>query len=166
MIKPELHRPLPLDRVGPNGLDITVTATPAECQALADRMNLPAIKSLSCAFHLTQLGRHRVQAHGDLQAEVTQTCVVTLEDFDATLQETFRLRFVPEDEINDDVDLEDDDEVPFENNVLDLGEATAEQLGLALDPYPKAPGAELPEMEEPEEKEHPLAGLNRLRRIN
>jgi hypothetical protein len=28
--------------------------------------------------------------------------------------------------------------------VADLGEAVAEQLALALDPYPRAPGAELP----------------------
>jgi len=37
---PEFHRPLSLDRIGPKGLDVTVEATPAECAALAVRMNL------------------------------------------------------------------------------------------------------------------------------
>ncbi|HVY15628.1 MAG TPA: DUF177 domain-containing protein [Rhodopila sp.] len=165
MIQPELHRPLPFDRVGPNGLDIAITATPAECAALAQRMNLPAIKHLTCSFHLTQLGLRRVQARGQLKAEVTQTCVVTLEDFDATVEETFAIRFVPEDEIKEELDLEDDDEVPFDNGVVDLGEAAAEQLGLALDPYPRMPGAELPALDE-EEEDNPFEALNRLRRMN
>ncbi len=76
-MQPELHRPLPVERVGPNGLDVTVEATPAECAALAERMNLPAIQRLVCTFHLSQLGLRRVLATGHLQAEVTQTCVVT-----------------------------------------------------------------------------------------
>jgi hypothetical protein len=39
---------------------------------------------------------------------------------------------------------DDLDEIETENDVVDLGEAVAEQLALALDPYPRAPGAELP----------------------
>jgi uncharacterized metal-binding protein YceD (DUF177 family) len=165
MMQPELHRPLPVERIGPNGLDVTIEATAAECAALAERMNLPAIQRLVCTFHLSQLGLRHVLAGGHLQAEITQTCVVTLEDFAETLNEDFRIRFVPEDEINEGLDLDDDDEVPFGNGVLDLGEAAAEQLGLALDPYPRMPGAELPSLDETEE-DHPFGGLNRLRRTN
>ena len=43
--------------------------------------------------------------------------------------------------------------------------ATIEQLALALDPYPRAPGAELPEIEaEPEA--HQFAALGALKRPN
>jgi uncharacterized metal-binding protein YceD (DUF177 family) len=165
MMQPELHRPLPVDHVGPSGLDMTIEATPAECAALAERMNLPAIQRLVCTFNLSQLGTRRVLASGHLQAEVTQTCVVTVEDFPVTVNEDFRIRFVPEDEIADDPDLEDDDEVAFGNGVLDLGEAAAEQLGLTLDPYPRMPGAELPSLDEADE-ERPFGALDRLRRTN
>jgi uncharacterized metal-binding protein YceD (DUF177 family) len=164
-MQPELHRPLPIERVGPNGLDMTIEATPAECADLAKRMNLPAIQRLVCTFQLSQLGLRRVLATGHLQAEVTQTCVVTLDDFAATLDEDFRIRFVPEDEIADDLDLDDDDEVPFDNGVLDLGEAAAEQLGLALEPYPRMPGAELPSTGDAED-DNPFGALGRLRRSN
>jgi hypothetical protein len=81
---PEFHRPLSLDRIGPHGLDLTVEATQAECSALAVRMDLPAVLAVSCAFHLIREGRDVVCARGVLHARVTQTCVVSLDDFDAS----------------------------------------------------------------------------------
>jgi uncharacterized metal-binding protein YceD (DUF177 family) len=162
---PELHRPILLDRIGPNGLDVTVEATPAECVALTARMQLPAVHAVSCTFHLVREDRDTILARGHLKARVTQTCIVTLEDFEAPVEEQFRICFVPAGTETDDLDPESDDEIPYEGNVIDLGEATAEQLALALDPYPRKPGATL---EEPEaaQPEHPFAALSRLRRLN
>ena len=54
---PELHRPVSLDRIGPQGLDVTIDATPDECVALARRMNVPAVLNVSCVFHLIREGR-------------------------------------------------------------------------------------------------------------
>ncbi|HEX2940674.1 MAG TPA: DUF177 domain-containing protein [Rhodopila sp.] len=160
-MNPECSRPIVLDRIGPAGLDVTVEATPAECGALALRMDLPAVHAMSCTFHLEREGRDVVLASGHLRARVTQTCVVTLEDFEADVEEDFRVRFVPEGEESEDVDLDADDEIPFTGNQVDVGEAAAEQLGLALDPYPRMPGAELPEPEEAPE-DHPFGALRRL----
>ena len=158
---PEFHRPISLDRIGPHGLDITIDATPAECAALAERMNLPAVLSRSCVFHLIREGRDTVAARGALRARVTQTCVVSLDDFDAPVQEVFQIRFVPEGEESEDIDPEADDEIPFEGNAVDLGEAAAEQLALALDPYPRMSGVELPPSGADPES-HPFAALRRL----
>lgn len=158
---PEFHRPLSLDRIGTLGLDMTVEAKPAECAALAVRMNLPAVLSLSCVFHLIREGRDKVSARGVLHARVTQTCVISLEAFNAPVEEVFQVRFVPLGEESDEPDPESDDEIPFEGNVIDLGEAAAEQLGLALDPYPRMPGTEMPELQEDPEP-HPFAALRRL----
>ncbi len=158
---PEFHRPLSLDRIGTLGLDMTVEAKPAECAALAERMNLPAVLTLSCVFHLIRESRDKVLARGGLRATITQVCVVSLEEFDATIEEVFQVRFVPAGEESEDVDPESDDEIPFEGNIVDLGEAAAEQLGLALDPYPRMPGMEMPEIEEDPEP-HPFAALRRL----
>jgi uncharacterized metal-binding protein YceD (DUF177 family) len=157
----ELHRPVSLDRIGPLGLDLTVEANPAECSALAVRMNLPAVLALSCAFHLIREARDIVLARGVLRARVTQTCVISLEEFDAPVEEIFQVRFVPSGEESDDIDPESDDEIPFEGNLIDLGEAAAEQLGLALDPYPRMPGVEIPAVED-EPEPHPFAALRRL----
>jgi uncharacterized metal-binding protein YceD (DUF177 family) len=158
---PELHRPLSLDRIGPHGLDFTVEAGSAECSALAARMDLPAVLALSCVFHLIRERHDTVLARGVLRARVTQTCVISLEDFDASVEEIFQVRFVPSGEESDDIDPEADDEIPFEGNQVDLGEAAAEQLALALDPYPRMPGVELPAAEDDSDP-HPFAALRRL----
>jgi uncharacterized metal-binding protein YceD (DUF177 family) len=161
----EFHRPVTLDRIGAQGLDVTLEANPLECAALADRMKLPVVHAMSCVFHLLPESRDVVVASGYLRARVTQTCVVSLEDFETSVEENFQVRFVPSGEERDDIDPEADDEIPFEGNQIDLGEAAAEQLGLALDPYPRMPGAELPEAEATAEAS-PFAALAGLRRLN
>ena len=158
---PEFYRPVSLDRIGSQGLDLTVEATNAECSALAVRMNLPAVLAVSCTFHLIREGRDTVLARGVLRARIIQTCVVSLDDFEGAVEETFQVRFVPSGEESDDIDPDSDDEIPFEGNAIDLGEAAAEQLGLALDPYPRMPGVKMPEIED-EADQHPFAALRRL----
>jgi uncharacterized metal-binding protein YceD (DUF177 family) len=160
-IRPEFSRPVALDRIGPRGLDITVEATASECSALAMRMNLPAVLSLACVFHLIRESSDRVVARGVLRGQVICTCVVSLEEFDAHIEEVFQVRFVPSGEESEDIDPDSDDEIPFEGTLVDLGEAAAEQLGLALDPYPRMPGVEMPPAEDDPEP-HPFAALRRL----
>ena len=60
-------------------------------------------------------------------------------------------------------DPESVDEIAFVDGTLDLGEAAAEQLALALDPYPRAPDAVMPDISD-EQAAHPFAALERLRR--
>ncbi len=163
---PELHRLVPLDRIGRDGLDFQVRANPAECAALAERMLLPSILDLTCDFHLTRESDSVVAAHGRLIARVVQTCVVSLDEFEATVDEGFMIRFVPSgEEDEDNIDPDAADEIPYEGRALDLGEAAAEQLGLALDPYPRKPDAALPEIED-ETDRNPFAALSALRRPN
>ena len=61
-------------------------------------------------------------------------------------------------------DGEDDpDDIETEQGVADLGEALAQQLSLALDPYPRAPGASMPENAEDDAAHSPFAKLLRLK---
>jgi len=141
----EFPRPLRLERIGAAGLDITVTAGPAECETLAARMNLPAIASLSCRFRLRPGPAGCIEARGNLTAKITQLCVISLDAFPAELTEAFEIRFVPDGTEAEEPDPDSPDEIPHDGEAIDLGEATAEQLALALDPYPRKPGAELPQ---------------------
>jgi uncharacterized metal-binding protein YceD (DUF177 family) len=136
----ELHRPQPAARIGPEGLETQVEASPAECAALARRFGLPAVRALSCRFRLRPLAGGAIAADGLLRAEVVQVCVASLEEFPAAVTEAFTVRFVPAGSERDDPDPESVDEIPYEGGRLDLGEAAAEQLALALDPYPRKPG--------------------------
>jgi hypothetical protein len=141
---PELHRPVRLEHIGA-GVVVEVKANPDERAALAARLGLVSVDSLHCTFDLARMIGGCVPARGMLRAVVVQACVVSLEPFEATVAEDFEVRFVPEGTESDEVDLEAVDELPYSGSVLDLGEAAAEQLALALDPFPRKPGAELPE---------------------
>jgi hypothetical protein len=152
----DLSRPISLSRIGPGGLTILVQATPEECVALASRMGIPAIQSLECRFHLTPREdqgpdvQGSIYAEGRLHAQVTRECVVSAEDFETAVEDEFAICFVPSGRERDDADLPDPDlpdEIPYDGDTIDLGEAAAEQLGLALDPYPRIEGATLPDLE-------------------
>jgi Large ribosomal RNA subunit accumulation protein YceD len=160
---PELHRPLMVEKVGPAGLDYVVEANQDECAALAQRMKLPAVLSLTCRFRLERDLAGTLVARGHLIARIVQTCVVSLDDFTATVEDRFEVRCVPEGMESDDPDPEALDEIAYTGGIVDLGEAAAEQLALALDPYPRCPDAVLPDIEvEPEP--HRFANLDALRR--
>lgn len=124
--------------------EVRVEATGAECAALARRFGLPSIARLACRFRLAPAAGGAVRAEGELAAVVSQVCVVTGEVFEAPVRERFTVRFVPAGSENPEPDLEDDDEIPCGGGTMDLGEAAAEQLALALDPYPRAPGVPPP----------------------
>lgn len=167
MSAPELRRPVLLEHIGAAGMDVTVEADPTECAALAARMQVPAVHALTCSFHLVRERGDRVTALGHLRARITQACIVSMEEFQTDLEEVFRVTFVPAGEETDVIDPEADDDLPYEGNAIDVGEAAAEQLGLAIDPYPRMPGAALPEGEaDVESAPQPFAALRALRKLN
>ena len=93
---------------------------------------------------------------------VTQTCVVSLDAFAAPVSDHFVIRFVPAGRETDDIDPDSDDEIPYTDGVIDLGEAAAEQLALVLDPWPRKPDASLPEAT-PDEPASPFSALSKKR---
>ena len=158
---PEFSRPFPLGSVGPDGRREILEADEAERAALAARFGIPAVESLRAELRLRPEADGAVRAEGRLAAEVVQSCVVTLEPVAQRVEEAVALRLLPAGlEPRDDPD--EPDEIPSRNGVVDLGEAVAEQLALALDPYPRAPGAVL-SAEAADEAEHPMAALAKLR---
>jgi len=157
-----MTRPYPRDRIG-NGAVVVVEATGAERAALAARMGLPDIQSLHCKFDLHRPQAGRVVTKGRLRAQITQNCVLSLEPFDVKIDEAFEVCFVPSGSESDELDLDGVDEVTYEGDTLDLGEATSEQLALALDPFPRKPGATVPEEGRDDGPTGPFAALERLR---
>ena len=158
---PELYRPVRVDEIGPIGLAYDVEANVEECVALAQRMQIPEIRALTCTFRLAPEFGGAFAALGRLRATVVRTCVVSLDDFPVEIDEQFAIRFVPAGQETENPDPEVEDEVSYQDGVLDLGEATAEQLALSLEPYPRRPDAELPQLGE-DKTENPFAVLRRL----
>ena len=158
---PEFSRPLPLGLVGPEGRHEVLEADEAERAALARRFGIPAVESLRAELSLRPDTDGAVRAEGRLDASVVQSCVVTLEPVAQRVAEAVNFRLLPAGrEPRDEAD--EPDEIATDGGVADLGEAVAEQLALALDPYPRAPDAALP-AEASDAAEHPLAALAKLR---
>lgn len=121
-----------------------LTATAEECAALAERFGLVEVKNLSARVTLANDGP-AVTATGMLSADVVQSCAVSGEDLPVQISETLSLRFVPAPESRaEEVELEaeDLDEIEMEAGRFDLGEALAQTLALAIDPYLEGPGAD------------------------
>lgn len=144
----EFYRPVAVERIGPFGFERDIEATAEECAALAARFAIPAVHSLVCRFKLRRghdEDRAEILAEADLEASLRLVCVVTLDEFDAPFREQVTLRFVSAGTERDDHDSEEVDEIPYSGGEIDLGEAAAEQIALDLDPYPRKPGAALPD---------------------
>ena len=146
MSAPELSRPIK-PRALPAGT-MTIEANEAERAALASRFGITAIYSLTAEVEFGEKDG-AVLAEGRLAATLEQPCAVTREDFSYEVSETFSLRFVPEGrmgEYEEDAEFEltedDLDEIEYEGDSFDLGEAIAQELALAIDPYREGPGAE------------------------
>ena len=167
---PEFSRRLNIEQIGRVGLEQVVEADAAERQALAARLDVPAIGALVCRLRVSPTDSSRsgvFVADGRLTARVVRTCVVTLDEFEGTVDEVFHVYFVPattqEASSHAWLDPEADDEIPYHGSTIDLGEAATEQLALALDPYPRKPGGELP-AETRDDEASPFAGPAGLRR--
>jgi uncharacterized metal-binding protein YceD (DUF177 family) len=141
---PEFSRPLSLGLVGPEGRQEVLDASEAECAALARRFDILGIACLRAELRLKPEVGGAVRVSGRLSASVTQACVTTLEPVEQRVEEELAFRLLPPGQPAED-GPEDIDEIETEGGVADLGEIVAEELALALDPYPRAPGAELPE---------------------
>lgn len=152
---PEFSRPIRVDHIPAAGMRLDVEAKPQERIALAERFDLPSIDLLKAEVHLKPMaGGGLVRLDAIITAKVVQSCVVSLEPIPAELREEFSLSFgapMPE-EVGTEIELSLEDEDPPEpiiDGVIDVGEAVAEHLSLALDPFPRKAGIAFEGGEEP-----------------
>ena len=112
-------------------------------------LDLVALKRLALSYRLDRAGGSRLRLTGQLRADVTQTCVVTLEPVDAHLDVPIEVEFWPAalvEELKRNAEevgsqgLLDWPEAVVDGRI-DLGPVIYESVATALDPYPKRPGA-------------------------
>jgi hypothetical protein len=167
---PPFSRRVRIDALPADGLRQTIEASPVERAALAALNRLPAIASLTANFTLRRSGRAGAHVTGEVHADVTQLCVVSLEPFAATVDESVDVRFAPveaaeatrrtrdDDAETVDVGVEDPPD-PIVDGGIDLGALAAEFLALGLDPYPRKPGVAFDAPEPQSGGESPFAPL-------
>jgi Large ribosomal RNA subunit accumulation protein YceD len=140
----EFTRPVDIGRLPAGGAVYDLKATAAERDALARRFDLLALERLEAEVRLERLAGGLLRLSAALKAEVVQACVVTLEPLPDSIDEPFTVLYRAGAEAGDStVVLSGAAELvePLTGDILDIGEAVAQQLSLALDPYPRAPDA-------------------------
>ncbi|MBS4045345.1 MAG: DUF177 domain-containing protein [Alphaproteobacteria bacterium] len=176
---PDFSHVVEVDRIGPQGLQMQLEADQAARVALARQLRILGVLSLKADLKLVpeaKAGHFRLT--GQIEAEVEQACVVTLEPVRQQVSEGFVRRFGPETEVRPEAELgedeaewldpdADDPPDPVIGGQINLGEVVAEELALGLDPYPRKPGAEVPdtyrEAAEEGAKISPFAALAKLK---
>jgi uncharacterized metal-binding protein YceD (DUF177 family) len=125
-----------------------IAATEAERAALARRFSLLTLDRLEAEVGLRTLPGGMVRLSASFTAEIVQSCVVTLEPVPGRIAEEFTLLYGDVDDAREVVlDGEAETVEPFAGDRIDIGEAVAQQLSLALDPFPRAAEASLDPLE-------------------
>lgn len=162
------------DRLGAPKVTESLEASPAERAAVARRLDIPAVDRLAAEVTVSNLGGRLFRVEGAWEAAVQQACVVTLEPVAARLEGRLAATYeaghkaagnAAGGEIVVDPEADDPAEtLPAEG--IDLGELVVQELAVALDPYPRAPGAAVPADYRPagdDEDKGPFAALKALK---
>jgi uncharacterized metal-binding protein YceD (DUF177 family) len=170
---PVLSRPVEISAIPATGIERRFSASEAERAALAKAYGLREVKAFAADLTATAGSRGSVRVEGRVTADIVQTCVVSLVPVEQRIDEPVEVRFAPEGrgegvagaEVRVDLDAEDPPE-PLLGSSIDLGAIAEEYFVLAIDPYPRAPGAEIPAepAADPDEgRDSPFAALAALK---
>ncbi len=162
--------PVRRDEVPETGLHVELAADAATRAAVAEVAGVRALPRLDARFDVVRQG-NGLKVTGEVAATVEQTCVVSLEPMTSDLHAPIDLAFVPphageptgETEEEIDPGAEDEPET-LVDGAADLGAAAAEFLLLAIDPYPRKPGAVFEAPKTDDSGSHPFAALAALKK--
>jgi uncharacterized metal-binding protein YceD (DUF177 family) len=162
-----------VDDLPSQGMSMTVEASAEERVALAQMDGLVAIAQLSGRYWLKPTPGGGVHVKGAVQAQIEQTCTVSLEPFSAEIEEPVDVAYSDENGLRawqtkrlaqkDEPSLDEDPPDLVIDGQIDLGALTAEFLALGIDPYPRKPGVTLEsQSDKPDENPSPFAALANL----
>jgi uncharacterized metal-binding protein YceD (DUF177 family) len=138
--------PVTVSDLPPDGKEFELKPDEAAREALARQAAVLAVPRLVARLNVRPDGSAGAAVEGTLEATVRQMCVVSLEPFDNPVEEKISLRFAAPETLPTDtsqvveVGGEDPPE-PIMDGKLDLASVIGEFLTLAVDPYPRRPGA-------------------------
>lgn len=164
--------PLRPEDVPESGRHFDLVADEPTRNAIAAMAGLRALPRFTASFDVSRRGSG-LALTGEIAATVEQTCVVTLEPLSNDVHEAVDVVFLPADSIArppaveaaDVIDPEAADEPePLVDGMADLGATATEFLLLAVDPYPRKPGAVFEPPAADDSGEHPFAALAALKK--
>lgn len=151
--KPPFSYAVKVGHVSANPVVVTLEASPEERKGLAELWRVASVEVVTAELQIARWKKDGVRIRGRVHAELTQSCVVTLEPVVAVIDEELEQIFVPEGSklarivTNDTGEMLVDPDGPdlpemFSGDTIDAGEVVAEFAALAIDPYPRKTGIE------------------------
>jgi uncharacterized metal-binding protein YceD (DUF177 family) len=149
----EFSRRIALEQINDRGLNMVIAATAEECLALAARFGLHALDRLEADISLKPQGPN-ILLTAMLKASVVYVCRITARPLPADITEAVKLTYKaantktsagPQDNqanLEIELDADDLDTEWLDPQGIDVGEAIAQALSLALNPYPRAEDAD------------------------
>ncbi|HHB82813.1 MAG TPA: DUF177 domain-containing protein [Devosia sp.] len=150
-----------LDRLPNLGRRLKIQADAEQLQHIAKAAMVTSVGRFAADLHIIRV-KGGVQVTGRLRAESTQPCVVSLEPVHQRIDEELNRVFMPNpgDALSDSpqenapgsetyIDLTSED-LPdyYDGALLDLSDFLLESFAMAIDLYPRAPGAKMtPELQ-------------------
>jgi len=164
-VAPEFSFPVDVGHLPPQGRSYTITASAEERARVAARLDLQDVEVLKAALEVNFQGG-LIVVTGTVDAKVTQSCVVSLGPVPAVISEVIEASYMTEERAAKEqvkrekilskkkagfkASAEEEELIEFgrqdppevaRGDRIDLGELAVVHLALALDPYPRAPGA-------------------------
>lgn len=140
--QPEFSFSINLGDLSSSGKRFKLKAGQEECARIARRLGIVAVRELEGEIHI-RATKTVIDVAGALSAQLTRECVSSLEELDEAVADSFELEFFRNEKALE--AIEDEVEAEFaevhESDSFDLGELLVQQLSLAMDPFPRKPGA-------------------------
>lgn len=173
--KPPFSYPVKVAHISANAVTVNLEANQRELEALAELWQVLSVGSLKAELQVSRWKKDGVRLKGRVEADIVQSCVVTLEPVASHIDEKFEQIFVPEGsklarivtgEASEMVLDPEGPDLPetFSGDTIDAGAVVTEFAALAIDPYPRKADIEFTDHLEgdPEEKSgrpNPFAAL-------
>ena len=170
---PPIERLYDLNRLSEAEYETEIVLDDDQRRELAAWVDVVGVNKFEARVSLRRLSSSRFAYAAHLEANVVQSCTVTLEPVSASISMDFTraLHLVPHVKKTLDFSGElspaaGEDDVPEEidSTRYDLAAPLIEEFSLAVDPYPRAPGVVFDEPEDgAEARENPFAVLKALK---
>lgn len=150
--EPEFSRHVKIDEIGTGDSMHIITATDSECTKLAVRFDLLHLRELRAEIALSRKndGAHSnaILAKGRFTAHVQQICIASNDPLTDSIDDAIEMLFLPVaamaivPQTDAELSADDCDIMAHDGRIVDIGEAVAQCLALAINPYPRSSDAE------------------------
>jgi len=143
-----------------------IEATAEERERLSQRFDLISLDHVVADVELRRQSPEMILLEAEFAAEFEQCCAVSLEPVHGAVSDRFSLVYGPAPEEEQEIALTSDEPAfePLDGNSIDIGEAVAQELSLALPIFPRDPEPRIDQAAMAEPLEGPFAMLVRVRK--